>query len=686
MATLISVIIPAFNSGRFVREAVESVLAQSHRALEILVVDDGSTERVDWVAEMDPVRVTYLWKPNGGPASARNAGVRRARGEYVAFLDADDLWEPYTAARQLAALTEHPDAAMVYGAVRRMSEAGELLEDAPRPRARPSGWIAEPLFAQNTIPTSTVLARREHLEMVGLFNESPELIAVEDYDLWLRVAERYPVIGLHEPLARYRMHPGGLGKGTLRSYDGEQRVVERAAARDLTGARQRRLSRRLSRLRFACGHELWTAGELADARTQFGLSVRHQPLYGRAWVYLLASLPGQPGVSAARALKSLVLPPRQPSDGDRRLRILHVLNTLETGGAEHVALNLATRLDPSRYALHVCSLSGEGSLAEPFRRLQVRVHALRRRPGVDVRMIPALAALIRNEGIDLVHTHNAGPWLYGGLAARWAGARLCHTEHSNVFPHQRVMQAVECGLVRWTETLISDSDKVTRQLAAQGIPAGRITTVPNGVETARFTGPVDRAAVRRALGIDAEAPVVGTVGRLAAVKDQETLLAAFALVWSAYPESWLLMAGTGPLRAELEARALMLGIAGRVQFLGDRSDVPALLGAMDVFTLSSVSEGLPLTVLEAMASGLPVVSTRVGGIPEAVLDGDTGLLVPPADPRAMADAIIGLLADPAQRRRLGMAGRARAREWFDLGRMVDAYETAYRHEFISQRG
>lgn len=684
---LVSVVIPAYNASRYIREAVESALRQTYSHLEVIVVDDGSTDRVDWVAQLDPQRVVYVWQPNGGPGSARNAGIRLARGTYVAFLDADDVWEPDKLERQFAALARRPEAALVYGAMRRMDASGCLLEERPRAVPRPSGRIEVSLFWKNTIPLSTVLLRRDCAEAVGLFSDDPDLFGVEDYDLWLRVAERYECLGLDEPLARYRLHLGGISRRTAHAYNAEQRVIEQTAARR-GGMDAAKLQRRLARLRFECGHEFWTLGQWAAAREQLWISLRHHPGNARAWFYLIAASFGQPGASAARAVKQRLMSAGGAAvpGGNGRLRLLHVLNTLDTGGAEHVVLNLATRLDPARYALHVCSFSGEGQLADRFRRLGATVHALRRRPGIDGGLVGYLAGLIRREHIQLIHTHNVAPWLYGALAARWTRTRLCHTEHSNVFPHQRLLQAAERWLARWTEVLISDSEKVTRQLIAQGIPADRITTVPNGIDTARFAAPVDRAEVRRRLGLDPGAPVVGTVGRLAAIKDQVTLLEAFALVWSAYPEAWLLLVGEGPMRPELEARAMILGIAGRVQFLGDRSDVPELLGAMDVFALSSVSEGLPLTVLEAMAAGLPVVSTRVGGVPEAVVDGETGLLTPPKDPRALADALIGLLADPMERRRLGAAGRTRARERFDLGRMVDAYEAAYCDEPISQRG
>ena len=672
MTPLVSVIIPAYNAGQFIREALDSALAQTWQDTEIIVVDDGSPQLAAWVTLVYPGRVTYVWKTNGGPASARNAGIRRSRGEFLAFLDADDVWEPDKLATQLAAFQQHPEAGMVYAAVRKIDEAGRPVASAPV--RRPSGRIAAELFMGNVIPTSTVVIRRKCLEAVGLFDESPELISVEDYDLWLRFAERFDVVAVDRPLVRYRVSPSGISQNTARSYAGEQRVIERAVAR--AGSQRLELAallpRRLAQLHFACGHEYFTAGRLGEARTQFAQSLRHQPGRARTWLYYAATFLGSPAIAQARRLKRRTGGP---------VRVMHVLNTLETGGAEHVVLNVAQHLDRAAFDVHVCSLAGDGPLAREFQALGVPVHAVRRRPGVDLGLPFVLARLIRRERIDLVHTHNAGPWLYGGLAAKLAGARLCHTEHSNLFPHQRRMLRAERWLARWTEVIISDSEKVKRHLVErQGVPAGKIRVVVNGVDTRRFGAEGGAPAqARRLLGLNGDQPVVGTVGRLVPVKDHRTLLAAFRRVAEQHPAGRLVIVGDGPLRGDLVRLAGTLGLSDRVRFLGERRDIPQLLRAFDLFVLSSVSEGMPLTVLEAMAAGVPVVATRVGGVPEAVVDRETGWLVPPGDPESMAGAVLALLADPARRAALGRRAQERACGQFDVQQMADAYARAYRH-------
>jgi glycosyltransferase involved in cell wall biosynthesis len=356
-------------------------------------------------------------------------------------------------------------------------------------------------------------------------------------------------------------------------------------------------------------------------------------------------------------------------------RVLHVLNTLETGGAEYLVLNLARCVDRSRFELAVCSMEGDGDLGEQFRRLGFETFFLDRRKGLDPTLTPKLARLIRRERVDVVHTHNVAPWLYSAPAARLSGADLCHTEHSTLLPGQTALMRAERVLGLLTKAVICDGEQVRRQLVDdQRLSPRNVVTIYNGVDTELYGRPVDAAAGRRALGLSGEAPVVGTVARLQPVKDQVTLLEAFSAVAARLPAARLVLVGEGPARPALERRAAFPDLAGRVLFLGRRTDVATLLPLFDLFVLSSLSEGLPLTLLEAMAAGLACVSTAVGAISEVILQESTGLLVPARDPAALAQALERLLRDEARRRTMGQAGRARARALFDLKVMTRRYQ------------
>jgi sugar transferase (PEP-CTERM/EpsH1 system associated) len=333
-------------------------------------------------------------------------------------------------------------------------------------------------------------------------------------------------------------------------------------------------------------------------------------------------------------------------------------------------------LDPARVRSSICSTQPAGTikgLVSP----NVPVFELTRRQGNDPRLVWTLYRLFRRESPDVVHTHAWGTLVEGLLAARLARVPVVvHGEHGTLQLRgyqkriqRRAWSAADC--------VLSVSSRLAARMADEtGLAPERIRTIRNGVDLSRF-GQSDRAAARRALDLPPDAAVVATVGRLVPVKDHLMLFEAWARLHPQHAGAVLLLPGEGPLRGALEARVSALGLGGRVRFLGHRPDVEGVLAAADVFVLSSESEGLSNTILEAMAAGLPVVATRVGGADEMVVDGETGLLVPPRTPDGMSFALAALLSAPALCRAMGAAGRARAESEFSLESMVRRYEELY---------
>ena len=357
------------------------------------------------------------------------------------------------------------------------------------------------------------------------------------------------------------------------------------------------------------------------------------------------------------------------------VRIAHLVIGGDVAGGQLVALQLA-RAARER-GDDVCFISpARGAFTELVERDGMRVHLVDVSRSFRVGGLVRLVALLRRTKTDVLHTHAAiAANSLARIAGRLAGvAVVSHLHIENHFPRSRVraalVRALDNATVRLAARVIAVSDDTRRALERQGYPPQLIETIHNGIELAPAAAE-RRNGVRAELGIPADAPLAGEIARLAAVKGQRELIDAAARV----PGLHVLLVGKdletdGEFQRALERERDTRGVSDRVVFAGYRPDKDAVLADLDVFVLPSWVEGLPMVVLEAMAHGLPVVATPVGGTPEAVVDGETGLLVPPRDPERLADAISTLVRDRELARRLGEAGRARVAERFSAERMV----------------
>lgn len=363
-----------------------------------------------------------------------------------------------------------------------------------------------------------------------------------------------------------------------------------------------------------------------------------------------------------------------------RARVMLVVETLGMGGMEQVVVTLARALDRERFAPEILCLKEAGPLAEVARDHAIPVHGIGYVPGSpDYLAFTKVARVLRERRVSVVHSHNTCAFIFGTLGARLAGVpTIVHTDHARAFPDRFRYVATEHLLSHLVYRVVGVSAPTTEALHRhEWIPRRKLVTVPNGIDRSRYTAQVDRTQARRALGIAPDAPVIGLGARLTEQKGLEYLLRALPPVIARHAGAVLLVAGDGPQRPALEALAADLGVAPSVRFLGMRDDIAALLRACDVYALPSVWEGLPMAVLEAMAAGLPVVASDVGGVGTAVQHQVTGLLVPPRDPARLADALLAVLGDRVLRRRLGEEGRRVFQRRFTAEAMARAYEALY---------
>jgi glycosyltransferase involved in cell wall biosynthesis len=367
-----------------------------------------------------------------------------------------------------------------------------------------------------------------------------------------------------------------------------------------------------------------------------------------------------------------------------RRTVAHVLHRLYRAGAEVLAADLARRLgSPEGLRFVFICLDELGPMAEQLRAEGYPVVSLDRRPGIDRGAARRMAATLAEHAVDLVHAHQYGPFFYSALARGWMGSRppILFTEHGRHFPDERKLKhlLVNAVLLKRGDRVTAVGEHVKALLSRnEGIPARRVEVVLNGIDAGAFTpAPGAREAARRALGLRDEQPAFLQVARFHSVKDHETSVRAFAHAAAALPGAVLLLAGAGGEQARIEGWVRELGLGDAVRFLGVREDVPSLLAAADVFVLSSLSEGISVTLLEAMAASLPIVATGVGGNPEVVLHGETGLLSPRRDARAMGLNLAALATDARRRAQMGAAGRRRVETVFTQERMHRRYAALY---------
>lgn len=377
------------------------------------------------------------------------------------------------------------------------------------------------------------------------------------------------------------------------------------------------------------------------------------------------------------------------------VRVLHLIDHLKMGGAQTVLLGLLRNFDAARVASVVCSLRGGDFFRPAVEEAGAEVISL---PGdwASVALAPwRVAGIIRRSQVDLVHAHLDGAKAISALARGRAPARgrpgLIWHEHSAPCPADeasfvRMDGAREGGyrarlcalLAPRADLIVGCSEFVTQEVQrCYGLPPERLRTVHNAADLAAISAapPTD---LRAELSLPDDCTLLGFGGRLTAQKGVSYLLQAMSAVLAAYPATHLVIAGDGPLRGDLEREAGGLGLGAKVTFLGRRSDMVGILKGLDLYVQPSLWEGLPMVILEAMGAGRPVVATAVSGTPEVVVEGETGLLVPPRDSAALAQALGELVNSPQRRRALGQAGRARVEERFTFRGAARQMEELYR--------
>lgn len=367
---------------------------------------------------------------------------------------------------------------------------------------------------------------------------------------------------------------------------------------------------------------------------------------------------------------------RRPNESELA-GVLQLIETGGPGGAERMLLNLGRSLG-NGYAPTV-GLIKAGWLATQTEAAGLPLVMVRGRAAGDIGVMTALLRIVLTRRIRLVHAHEFYMAALGAAVSRLTGVPLVVTVHGKgYYPERRRRRWLYRLVAAQAAVMVTVSRDLKEFLCrVTGTPSGRVEVIYNGIDPEPWARVSRDGELLKSVGVPPDARVLGAVGNLYPVKGHLHLIQAARAVVAVEPSAHLVILGRGTLKGALEAEAERLGIRSHVHLLGLRDDVPNWLGAMDVFVLPSLSEGLPLSVLEAMAAGRPIVATKVGGVPEVVEDGVTGFLVPPAAPDALAERMLAVLGDPVRATTMGAAGRARVQATFSLPEMANRYRALY---------
>ena len=364
----------------------------------------------------------------------------------------------------------------------------------------------------------------------------------------------------------------------------------------------------------------------------------------------------------------------------KKTNILQIISTLDVGGVETQLSELVKRLNREKYNITVCCITRGGLLEGRIKEAGIKLVILKRKFKFDPSIIFQMVRLIKREKIDLVHTYMFTANTWGRIAAVLANVHVIIASERNAIPWRKKILhiLIDRFLSRYTDVIVCNSNFIKRvNTKRASISEKKFTVVYNAVDIKQFSPEINSDMIRREFSMPPGVPVVGMVARLHSCKGHQYLLKAAVEVIKGLPEVKFVLVGDGELREELENSAMRLGISKNIIFTGNREDVPQLIQLFNVAVLSSIHEGFGNFLIEAMACSKPVVATNVGGIPEVVKNEETGILVPPENPEALAEGIIRLLRNKEESRRMGLAGRRRVEQYFDIKLKVRKVEEIY---------
>ncbi len=707
----VSIIIPLYNKAPYVRRALDSIAAQTFADFEAIVVDDGSTDDgAAMVADYPDARFRMIRQANAGPGAARNAGLAQARGEFIAFLDADDEWLPnylHESVRLLESFGSEV-ASVTCGYIEYPS--GESTESMWRKRGLTNGVQriqadTEPSLVVSMLaymsPCST-LARAEVIGKWGGFYDREKCAFGEDAFLWLKVLLNVTVAFNLKPLVQFHREASGLSKNRngarpVEPFLEDASEIEAACPPSLRDLLRNVLAIRAAKT--ACVLGYW--GHWREAR-----SLMHRYTSAKNWrlpyhasavvcstpvgsvlgaSWRAVSRPFGYGTATGRESERVMTWNQNGHSAvletsDARFRTpdseIKILAVVEATTVNAVAKNMfefhraANELAQQSAGSPVIELSlvtfDRGNNSADFvaaaRELGLEVDVIPERGRFDRSVIRALRKIVAQRSPDVVVTHQVKSHFLMKVSGLWRGVPWVAFNHGYTTTDRKMLlyNRLDGWSLPKADRVVTVCDAFAQKLVNMGVPRGRIHVQHNSIRPEPTANAAQACALRKQLGIKEGERMILAVGRLSKEKAQIDLLHAFKKLSDTHAEinARLVIVGDGPEREPLAAAAASLGVGRRVVFMGQVKDVEVYFAAADVLANPSHSEGSPYVLLEALAANLPIVATAVGGVPEMVENNQTALLVPASDPQAMADAIARVLSDEQLAQRLAASASA----------------------------
>lgn len=687
---MVSVIIPVYNGGSYVTEAVECALGQSYKNLEVIVVDDGSADNTSDVLMpyASDKRLQYYSQDNRGPACARNKGITHARGEYIAFLDSDDLWDNDKLKKSIGFM-EGGNFDWICTAMLKIRSDGEKIIK----RITPDSWVINSrngqlnqlknglyFFSAVPIHTPTIVVKTSNFKKAGLFDES--FLVGEDTDLWLRFEESGLRGGyLDEALTIYRHNPKSITRG--RTVDGlaQHIKVARKHARIL-GLSKSFVRKSYAEFLYDMANSYLSNGSRVKAARCLLFSIIYNPVYVKTTFNRLSAYLKKPGKDK------------------NKINIMYYDPSSGFGGSSRCLASWLKKLDREKYG-PVVVMHSRGPVSEAIKNMGVKfVHIPLSSPLLNgsvfggllsyafaaadfiVFVLPVAALLvfyILKYRIRIIHLNAKVITVIPGIiAAKITGiACVCHL-HDTKEPVRR-----ELLFAGWTDRLIALTEKAF-DLYRKSFPYQKLRLIPNGIDIDEYTIPIHGNAIRKEFRIDDSFKIIGIAGRLVNGKGFDDFIRSASILSRKRDDIVYVIVGDDPsykktYESFLKKLARDLGVSEKVIFTGWREDAGRIMSEFSVLVQASSTfpEGFGLTVAEAMALEIPVVVTDIAGPSEVSLDGVTGFTVPPANPLRLAEAVERLVDDSDLAERMGRMGRKRISQHFTLQGTVQKIEAVY---------